>query len=34
MVSAFIAMHSSVDVFKLDEDEWKKACNHHPELLV
>ena len=33
MVSAFIAMHSDVDVFSLNEEEWIKACENHPELL-
>jgi hypothetical protein len=34
MVSAFIVMHSSAQVFELNEDEWREACAHHPELLT
>lgn len=33
MVSAFIVMHNSVDVFQLDDDEWHEACSKNPQLL-
>jgi len=34
MVSGFITMHSSVDIFKLDDIEWKEAVENNPELLI
>lgn len=32
MLSKFKAQHDSVDVFRLDEDEWNEAINQYPEL--
>ena len=34
MLSVFIAQHPDVDVFKLDEDEWREAVRSKPELLA
>ena len=33
MVSSFIAMDSSTDIFTLSPKEWDAACRSHPELL-
>ena len=32
MISGFIAQHSKLDVFMLDEDEWNQAVSVYPEL--
>lgn len=32
MLSLFIVQHDSIDVFRLDEDEWKEAIKKYPEL--
>jgi hypothetical protein len=32
MLSLFIAMHDDIDIFTLNENEWKEALKKHPEL--
>ena len=32
MLSLFIVQHESIDILKLDEDEWKEALKKYPEL--
>ena len=34
MTSVFIAQNDSCGIFELDENEWKQACDKHPELLI